>query len=31
MDRIHTNKDTVYREESIAYLADDAVKLAEVL
>ncbi len=31
MDRIHTKRDTVYREENIAYLADGAVKLVELL
>ena len=28
MDRIHTNRDTVYMEENIAYLTDGAVRLA---
>ncbi len=31
MDRIHTHKDTVYREENIAFLAQGAVKLVDSL
>ncbi len=31
MNRIHTKRDTVYREENIAFLAQGAVKLAELL
>ena len=31
MDRIHTNRDTVYMEENIAYLTEGAVRLAESL
>ena len=31
MDRIHTNRDTVYREENIAYLVDGSIRLAQAL
>lgn len=31
MDRIHTNKDVIYREENIKFLTDGAVKLAQML
>ncbi len=31
MDRIHTNKDVIYREENIRFLTDGAVKLAEMV
>ena len=31
MDRIHTNKDVVYREENIRFLTDGALKLAQML
>jgi len=31
MDRIHTNKDVVYREENIQFLTDGAIKLAQML
>ncbi|MBQ2676734.1 MAG: M28 family peptidase [Clostridia bacterium] len=31
MDRIHTNKDTVYREENIDFLVKGSVKLAELI
>ena len=31
MDRIHTNKDTVYCEENIQFLTDGAIKLAQML
>lgn len=31
MDRIHTNRDTVFMEENIALLRDGAVRLAEIL
>jgi hypothetical protein len=27
MDRIHTKKDTVYREENIAYLKEGSIRL----
>ena len=29
MDRIHTKRDTVYKEENVAYLTEGAVRLAE--
>ena len=31
MDRIHTNKDVIYREENIRFLTEGAVKLAQLL
>ena len=31
MDRIHTNKDVIYREENIRFLTDGAIKLAQML
>ncbi|MBO5090702.1 MAG: M28 family peptidase [Clostridia bacterium] len=31
MDRIHTNKDVVYREENIQFLTNGAIKLAKML
>ena len=31
MDKIHTPKDTVYREENIAYLVDGGIRLTEQL
>ena len=31
MDRIHTNKDVIYREENIRFLTDGAIKLAGML
>ena len=31
MDRIHTNKDIIYREENIRFLTDGAIKLAQML
>lgn len=31
MDRIHTKKDVIYREENIQYLTDGAIKLAQML
>ncbi len=31
MDRIHTNKDMIYREENIQFLTDGAIKLAQML
>ena len=31
MDRIHTPKDTVYREENIAYLTEGAIRLIDLL
>ncbi len=31
MDRIHTNKDVIYREENIQFLTDGAIKLAQML
>ena len=31
MDRIHTNKDVIYREENIEFLTDGAIKLAQML
>ena len=31
MDRIHTNKDVIYREENISFLTDGAIKLAQML
>ncbi len=31
MDRIHTKRDTVYREENIEFLADGAVKLIDLI
>ncbi len=31
MDRIHTKKDVIYREENIDFLTNGAVKLAEIL
>ena len=31
MDRIHTNRDTVWREENIAYLVDGSIRLAQQL
>lgn len=31
MDKIHTAKDTVYREENIAYLVDGCIRLTELL
>lgn len=31
MDRIHTNKDVIYREENIRFLTDGAIKLARKL
>lgn len=31
MDRIHTKKDTVYREENIRFLTDGAIKLAKLM
>ena len=31
MDRIHTNKDIIYREENIQFLTDGAIKLAHML
>lgn len=31
MDRIHTNKDTVYREENIEFLAEGSIKLLELI
>lgn len=31
MDRIHTNKDVVYREENIQFLTNGAIKLAQIL
>ncbi len=31
MDRIHTNKDIIYREENIQFLTNGAIKLAEIL
>ena len=31
MDRIHTSKDVIYREENIHFLTDGAIKLAQLL
>ena len=31
MDRIHTDKDVIYREENIRFLTNGAIKLAEIL
>lgn len=31
MDRIHTNKDVIYREENIQFLTDGAIKLTKML
>ncbi len=31
MDRIHTNKDVIYREENIRFLTNGAIKLAQML
>lgn len=31
MDRIHTNKDVIYREENIQFLTNGAIKLAQML
>lgn len=31
MDRIHTNKDVIYREENIRFLTEGAIKLAQLL
>lgn len=31
MDRIHTNKDVIYREENIEFLTNGAIKLAQML
>lgn len=31
MDRIHTKKDVIYREENIQFLTDGAIKLAQML
>lgn len=31
MDRIHTNKDVIYREENIIFLSNGAIKLAQML
>lgn len=31
MDRIHTNKDVIYREENIGYLTEGAIKLTTML
>lgn len=31
MDKIHTNKDTVYNEENIEFLKEGAIKLAKIL
>lgn len=31
MDRIHTNKDTIYREQNIQFLTSGAIKLAQIL
>ena len=31
MDRIHTNKDIIYREKNIDFLTNGAVKLAQML
>lgn len=31
MDRIHTNKDVVYREENVQFLTSGAIKLAQML
>ena len=31
MDRIHTNKDTIYLEENIRFLTNGAIKLAQIL
>ena len=31
MDRIHTKKDIIYREENIQFLTDGAIKLAQIL
>ena len=31
MDRIHTNKDVIYREENIQFLTDGAIKLTQML
>ncbi len=31
MDRIHTNKDVIYREENVRYLTEGAIKLTEML
>ena len=31
MDRIHTNKDIIYREENIQFLTSGAIKLAQML
>ena len=31
MDRIHTNKDTVYREENIEFLVDNSIELLNIL
>ncbi len=31
MDRIHTNKDVIYREENIRFLSDGAIKLAQMI
>jgi hypothetical protein len=31
MDRIHTNKDVIYREENISFLTDGAIKLTKML
>ena len=31
MDRIHTKKDVIYREENIRFLTDGAIKLAQLL
>lgn len=31
MDRIHTHRDTVYREENITYLTEGAIRLVKML
>lgn len=31
MDRIHTNRDTIYREQNIEFLKNGAIKLAEII
>lgn len=31
MDRIHTNKDVIYREENVQFLTDGAIKLVKML
>lgn len=31
MDRIHTSKDVIYREENIQFLTDGAIKLTQML